>query len=149
MRSLLPPQGSRSRLEHHSEPSGSASFSWLQQNRLQSLSRAWNITISSFITRFPAHFAQSNVFSSLTRTFFPHASHQQSHQQHPTPYMSIPCSRDGPGELSYSFQRDGTSSAPLAKGKCLLPDLILIFQRIMKLSCPHCDLGYGIIGVSY
>lgn len=33
--SLLPSQGSRSCLEHHTEPSGSESFPWLQQNRLQ------------------------------------------------------------------------------------------------------------------
>ena len=53
MRSLLLSRGNRSRWEHHSEPSGAASFPWLQQNRLQSLSRTWNITTSSFITRFP------------------------------------------------------------------------------------------------
>lgn len=63
--SLLLSQGSRSCLEHHREPSGPASFSWLQENRLQSLSRTWNLDALEIQV---THFAQISAFSPLTRT---------------------------------------------------------------------------------
>lgn len=47
-----------------------------------------------------------------------------------------------------SFQGNGTSLAPLAKGKCLLAGLIQFSQRIMKLSSAHPDFGYETVKVS-
>lgn len=115
-------------------------------------SKAGHVTTSLFITHFlKCSKTPSNLFCTkqgiLITQKNTHSSSTQSSKsaQHCTwAYLGAVMALGNHA----SFQGNGTSLAPLAKGKRLLAGLIQLFQRITKLSSPWSDFGYETVKVS-